>query len=124
MKKITCNESTAIRVGMITAMRILEKWNCNQQQFQTLLMLPENYNDIDLEKMCFSQDQVERVSYILNIHAGLSTLFSNPENIYGFMNMVNYNEPFNGTKPIDILCDEKTNQFEIIFNHIYQLLER
>ena len=122
MQKINFNESTAARVGMRTALLILEKWNCNQQQIQTLLKLPEKYDNLDIEKVNFSQDQVERISYILNIHAGLSVLFSNPENIYGFMNMVNHNEPFNGTRPIDVICNGKTNDFKMINTHINQLI--
>lgn len=124
MQKINFNESTAARVGMRTALLILEKWNCNQQQIQTLLKLPEKYDNLDIEKVNFSQDQVERINYILNIHAGLSALFNNPENIYGFMNMVNHNEPFNGTRPIDVICNGKINHFKIIISHIEQLVIR
>ena len=116
------NESTTVRACMTTALQILEKWNCNQQQIQTLLKLPEKYSNLDIEKVNFSQDQVERISYILNIHASFNALFSNPENIYGFMNMVNYNEPFNGTRPIDVICNGKTNDFKMINTHINQLI--
>lgn len=84
--------------------------------------MPEKYNNLDIEKVNFSQDQVERISYILNIHAGLSVLFSNPENIYGFMNMVNHNEPFNGTRPIDVICNEKINHLKMVMVHIDQLV--
>jgi len=122
MTKINCNELTTARVGMRTALLILKKWNCNQQQIQTVLNLPVNYNNLDIEKFNLSQDQVERISYILNIHAGLSTLFSNPENIYGFMNMVNHNEPFNGTRPIDVICNEKNNHLKVVMSHIDQLV--
>ncbi|ASF13730.1 hypothetical protein FJD32_007680 [Shewanella sp. LC6] len=122
MQKINCNESTAARIGMRAALLILKKWNCNQQQIQALLKLPEKYNNLDIEKVNFSQDQVERISYILNIHAGLSVLFSNPENIYGFMNMVNHNEPFNGTRPIDVICNEKINHLKMVMVHIDQLV--
>ena len=72
MQRINYNESTSVGVGMRAALLILEKWNCNQQQIQTLLKLPEKYNNLDIEKVNFSQDQIVRISYILNIHAGLS----------------------------------------------------
>ncbi|MFB2773884.1 hypothetical protein [Shewanella xiamenensis] len=124
MQRINCNESTSVMVGMRAALLILEKWNCNQQQIQTLLKLPEKYNNLDIEKVNFSQDQIVRISYILNIHAGLSAFFSNPENIYGFMNMVNHNEPFNGTRPIDVIFNGNINDFKIVMSHIDQFVIR
>lgn len=44
----------------------------------------------------------QRLSLILNIHAKLRLLFSNPNNVYGYMTMVNKNSPFNGRKPIEL----------------------
>ena len=49
-------------------------------------------------------DQLERISYILNIHAALRVLFDNPENVYGFMSMENHNPYFNGRSPLDIIA--------------------
>jgi hypothetical protein len=119
MKEIDCIESSVVKVAMGTVLRILEKWGCDQQQVQAVLKLPENYSDLDFEQVSFSREQVERVSYVLNIHASLSTLFSNPENVYGFMKMVNINKPFNGTRPIDFICNSETEKFKILFVHIY-----
>ena len=124
MKEIDCIESSVVKVAMGTVLRILEKWSCNQHQVQAVLKLPENYSELDFEQVNFSLEQVERVSYILNIHASLSTLFSNPENVYGFMNMVNLNKPFNGTRPIDFICNSDTERFKILFVHIEQLFNR
>jgi hypothetical protein len=124
MKEIDCIESSVVKVAMGTALQILEKWGCNQQQIQAVLRLPESYSDLDFEQVNFSREQVERVSYILNIHASLSTLFSNPENVYGFMNMVNLNQPFNGTRPIDFIYNSEIDKFKILFVHIDQLLKR
>lgn len=124
MQEIDFNGSKVTLVRMRAVLNILETWGCNQQQVQALLKLPENYNDLDFEQVSFCQEQVERVSYILNIHAGLSALFSNPENIYGFMNMVNHNQLFNGTKPIDDICNGKIDNFQLVSEHIDQLLIR
>ena len=48
-------------------------------------------------------DLLERLSYLLNIHATLRTVFSNPENVYGYMSMPNDNAYFDGRSPINVL---------------------
>lgn len=40
---------------------------------------------------------------ILEIHEELEKIFSNKENIFGFMRMKNNNQPFNGQMPILML---------------------
>lgn len=124
MQEIDFNASSATRIGMRTSLKILEEWGCNQKQVQALLRLPKNYNDLDFEQVSFNQEQIERINYILNIHAGLNALFSNPENIYGFMNMVNHNHLFNSAKPIDVILSEESDSFQLVINHINQLLIR
>ncbi|MGS0828329.1 hypothetical protein ACVBIO_21335 [Shewanella sp. 0m-8] len=105
MQNIDCNEPRVVRIGLKTVLDILAKWNCSQQQIQALLKLPENFDALSFEEMSFSDEQVERVSYILNIHAGLRVAFTNQKNIYGFMSMVNHASPFNGMQPIDFICN-------------------
>lgn len=124
MQEIDFIGSSATRMGMRTSLKILEEWGCNQEQVQALLTLPRNYNDLDFEQVSFNQEQIERINYILNIHAGLNALFSNPENIYGFMNMINHNHLFNGAKPIDVILNEESDNFQLVINHITQLLIR
>ena len=124
MQEIDFNVSSATRIGMRTSLKIMEKWGCNQEQVQALLRLPKHYNDLDFEQVSFNQEQIERISYILNIHASLKALFSNPENIYGFMSMVNHNQPFNGTKPIDMIFNGENKNLQLVMEHIDQLFIR
>ncbi|MFB2730054.1 hypothetical protein ACE02H_21530 [Shewanella mangrovisoli] len=114
--------SEAVSVGIRTALNILEKWSCDSQQAKALLKLPESYNNLDLDKVNFSLEHVERVSYILNIHASLRMVFTNPENIYGFMKMVNHNFPFNGVTPIDFISNGETVNFQTVMEHIDKLI--
>ncbi|MGI2214346.1 hypothetical protein [Shewanella oncorhynchi] len=116
MQEIDFIGSSATRMGMRTSLKILEEWGCNQEQVQALLTLPRNYNDLDFEQVSFNQEQIERINYILNIHAGLNALFSNPENIYGFMNMINHNHLFNGAKPIDVILNEESDNFQLVIS--------
>tara|TARA_R110002033_G_scaffold15894_1_gene44600 strand:- start:2502 stop:2876 length:375 start_codon:yes stop_codon:yes gene_type:complete len=124
MQEIDCYDPRVVRVGFKTVLRILEKWSCSQQQIQKLLKLPENYEQsLQFEQMCLSKEQVERISYILNIHAGLRVAFNNPENIYGFINMVNHNSPFNGNKPIYFICNGELEHFQRLQDHIDSLFD-
>lgn len=121
MPEVDSNEPRAVSVGMRAALKILEKWSCDPQQAKTLLKLPENFSYLDFEQVSFSLEQVERVNYILNIHASLCELFTNPENVYGFMNMVNHNSPFNGTTPVDFILDGEAFNFQLVIDHIDRL---
>lgn len=124
MQEIDFSGSCAAQVGMRVSLKILEKWGCNQQQVQVLLKLPENYKNLDFKKVSFCQEQAERASYILNIHAGLSALFNNPNNIYGFMSMANHHQFFNGKKPIEVILKDDNHNLQLVMEHIDQLLIR
>ena len=52
-----------------------------------------------------SNDLLERLSYLLNIHQALRTLFGNRENVYGFVRMPNHNPFFNGASPMDVMSN-------------------
>lgn len=121
MKHINPYPRHVVRIGVTTVLNILDKWQCSKQQIACLLLLPTDFESQDIESMSFSQTQQERVSYILNIHAGLRAFFSNPSNIYGFMNMSNQNSPFNGRKPIDYLTTGENSEFESVMNFIDSL---
>lgn len=93
-------------VGLRTAINILEKWKAsNEQAMQVLGVSAATYHRAKSGKtaVALSQDQLERTSYILNIHAALRTIFDNPENVYGFVRMPNDNTFFNGETPLSIM---------------------
>tara|TARA_R110001583_G_scaffold174017_5_gene328252 strand:+ start:1286 stop:1678 length:393 start_codon:yes stop_codon:yes gene_type:complete len=89
---------------------LFTKWKLSQQQRMQLLgftstsMLHRFENTP--EKLTTRPDLEMRLSLLLNIHQSLRMLFSNPENVYGYMSMVNGNAPFNGQKPVDIACHD------------------
>lgn len=56
-----------------------------------------------------------------NIHATLKSLFSNEENIYGFMSMKNHNEIFNGKAPIEVIESGSLHELKNTFEHIVNL---
>jgi hypothetical protein len=72
----------------------------------------------DINKATLSDVQLERIIYILNIHAALRTLFENPEDLYGFMSMNNHNAFFDGVKPVDIIATDRLDDLNDTFKHI------
>ena len=92
--------------GFKAASNILSLWGCTALQCQQILKLSKSsYHKFkanpDTTKL--SDDQMERVSYILNIHQALRIVFSNPANIRGFMSMKNDNDYFAGRTPLEII---------------------
>lgn len=97
---------TVASAGLIAAFNILDKWGCSAKQIQTILRVSKsayyNYRKHP-EKASLTSDQMERLSYVLNIHAHLKRLFESPTNVYGFMSMENHNPYFNGRRPLDVI---------------------
>jgi len=94
-------------VAVRAAMKILDKWGCSAEQQQNILQLAKatfyRYRDNQTKKASLSRDQLTRISYLLNMHSALRIVFSNPDNVYGFMAMENNNPFFNGASPLSII---------------------
>lgn len=92
--------------GFKAANNILTGWGVEASDAMSIMGLAKStYHKYkaDPEKANLTQDQLERVSYLLNIHSALRIVFDNQENVQGFMNMANHNAYFNGKAPIDII---------------------
>jgi len=95
-------------VGLQTAVTIFEKWNATVDQVcRTLRISRSTYTRAKQRapewSVSLDSDQMQRISFVLNIHAALRTVFDNPDNVYGFPSKVNYNDLFNGRTPLEIL---------------------
>lgn len=103
---ITQNKRAAA-AGLKAAVRILDKWRASGEQGEAILRVSHSTyaraRRSDLAEIKLDSDQLTRVSYVLNIHAALRMLFDNPENLYGFVNMMNHNPYFNGRTPLEIM---------------------
>lgn len=92
--------------GLKAVFAIFNKWGCSAEQAMAILRLPKaTYYKYfrDPESARLNEDQLERLSYLVNIHAHLRLLFENPENQYGFMRMKNNNPFFNGRSPLEVI---------------------
>jgi hypothetical protein len=71
---------------------LLERWGINETQKKALIG-ESSSSEIHM-----------RLSVLLSIHEELRLIFENPQNIYGFMAMINHNPPFNGSRPLELAC--------------------
>lgn len=97
----------AATAGLKASLNILDKWGASTDQAINILQLGRaTYFNVkkDPTKANLNNDQIERLSYLLNMHQALRLVFDNPENIYGFMGFENNNEFFNGKKPLDVIA--------------------
>jgi len=93
--------------GLKAVFNILDRWGCEREQILNILQISKSaYHKYraDPQSANLSHDQLERLSYLLNIHAALRIVFDNPDNVYGFMSMPNHNPFFNGTTPLEIIA--------------------
>ena len=92
-------------VGLRTALNILTKWKTSTEQASNILRVSRStISRARTDKaVSLDEDQLKRVSLVLNIHSALRMLFDNPANVYGFMQMENHNEFFNGRSPMDVV---------------------
>lgn len=95
--------------GLRAALRILDKWQASSEQACKMLRISRSTytraKQVDASwSVALDMDQMHRISFVLNIHAALRTVFDNPENVYGFPSMANRNEFFNGRTPLEIMA--------------------
>ena len=92
-------------VGLRTALNILGKWKTSPEQAGNILRVSRStISRARTDKtVSLDEDQLKRVSLVLNIHSALRMLFDNPANVYGFMQMKNHNEFFNGRSPLEVV---------------------
>jgi hypothetical protein len=109
------------RTGLKVALNILQKWNCTDAEKLALLGVKRStlhkYQDDPLSARV-TADLTERVSYLLNIHQALRILFSNPENVYGFVRLPNNSAPFNGLSPMQYMQSGRCAALYEVFRHL------
>lgn len=107
--------------GFKACLNILQKWQCTPTQIQDILQLSKNayYRaKKDPSATHFSRDQLERMSILLNIHAALRVIFSNPDNVYQFMSMKNKHPFFAGRAPLEIIETGSLIHLYQVYQHI------
>ena len=111
------NHTTAFDLGT----NLLEKWGCTTAQKLAILGIAKadftRYQK-GSSVVYLNTEQLQRISYLTNIHQSLKEVFSNSDNLYGFMNMKNNNSYFNGRTPLSIIATGKVDDFSDVFKRI------
>lgn len=87
--------------GLRAFFALAAHWRLNADQARVLLGQPSErtfYNWKAGKVGSPSRDTMSRIGYLLGIHRALRTLFSNPENVYGWISREN--DDFNGQTPL------------------------
>ena len=105
---IAAPDKTASATGLRTAVAILDRWGAAGEQGEAILRVSHSTyarakRKDGLASINLDRDQLTRVSFVLNMHAALRTIFDNPENLYGFMRMPNDNAFFFGRSPLEVM---------------------
>ena len=113
--------ANAAQAAVSTALNIMDKWECSEKEKMALLGVGRStlhkYQAAPASAR-LSPDLLERISYVLNIHAVLRILFENPENQYGFLRMPNKNSFFNGKAPMEILSSGLMSALYEVHRHL------
>lgn len=112
--------------GLKSAVAILKKWGASGEQVAAILRVSRSTyaqaKRADPEwRVNLDEDQLTRVSLVLNLHASLRVLFDNPRNLYGFMAMANHNAPFYGRSPLEVISGGDMLALYDVFRHIDNL---
>ena len=94
--------------GFKAALNLMDKWGWTAEEKQNVLCIKKSAFfkfKADPSLVNLNRDQLERISYLLNIHQALRIVFDNPENVYGFVNMPNNNDYFFGKTPREIMTN-------------------
>jgi hypothetical protein len=110
-----------VHTGLKVVLNILQKWHCSEGEKLALLGIKRStlhkYQD-DPTSARITPDLAERISYLLNMHQALRILFSNPENIYGFVRLPNISYPFNGLSPMAYMQSGRCAALYEVFRHL------
>ncbi len=113
--------ANAAQAAVGTVLNILDKWSCSEKEKMALLGIGRStlhkYQAAPASAR-LSADLLERISYLLNIHAVLRILFENPENVYGFVRLPNNNPFFSGKAPIEILSTGLMSALYEVHRHL------
>ena len=101
-------DDRARHAALRAVLRLLDHWQCSEKEKMALLgvgrsTLHKYQSRPDSARI--GNDLLERLSYLLNIHQALRTLFGNRENVYGFVRLPNHNPFFNGASPMDVMSN-------------------
>lgn len=109
------------RQAIPVVFRILDKWQCNEEEKMALLGVPRSslYRmRSQPDKAKVGRDLADRLSYILNLHGSLRTIFSRPESVYGWVRKANQHPLFGGRSAMDLLSSGHMEDLIDVYRHV------
>jgi integrase len=102
-KEVNMNEAVTSTFGLF------ERWDISDEQKSALLGIPQSVSLSKVQSepdayIAFSPDLKDRCILLLDINVKLEEIFSNPQNVEGYMTMLNNNTPYMGSMPIELAC--------------------
>ncbi|GAB3531363.1 MbcA/ParS/Xre antitoxin family protein [Photobacterium alginatilyticum] len=120
-EKTTINRVATSSTGFKAADNILHNWGCTASQTQDILKIPNStyfkYR-ADPQSASLTDDQLERISYILSMHSALRVVFDNQDNVRDFMSMKNHNPYFEGRTPLEVISSGRFGDLYEVFTRI------
>ena len=109
-------------MGIRTFFNICEKWDLKDREIITILGSPseETFNQMKSTPADFNLDKkiMERIAYILNIHASLKEKLSSYDSIIEWINEPKSDSPFNGKSALDVMLCREISDLSKIKNYL------
>ncbi|MCP8900053.1 hypothetical protein [Gilvimarinus xylanilyticus] len=100
------------------AHKILIRWGVSPSD--QARMIPDRKPG-SLDSSTMDETYGKKLEYIELINETLRMMFENPQNVDGFMQMKNFNAPFNGRRPIDLLLEGDVDAFERVWRSLHSV---
>lgn len=111
-----------VQAAIPVVLNILDKWRCSEEEKRALLGHLPRSSFYRLQKspgsVRITVDLADRLSYLLNIHAGLRLIFSDPGSVYGWVRRPNDHVWFRGRSAMDIMGSGRMEDLIDVFRHI------
>ena len=115
-------DNSKIIIALPGVCKIMDKWKCSSKvksvilgfeseaSFQVMLSDPSEY--------VFNQEQIDRMSYILNIYTSLHTLINNAVRADDWVNLPNSAPLFDGKPTIEFIKKGKVSDLELVARYL------
>jgi len=101
------NTKSAAATAIKMAARILSSWGATYDQAAAVLRISRSVYakaiNGALSEVKLDRDQVQRTALVVDMHAAIRTVFSNPDNVKQFMGLPNNNPFFDGQAPMAVI---------------------
>ncbi|SEG67455.1 hypothetical protein [Marinobacterium lutimaris] len=100
--------------SLTEVLNVLVQWQCTPNQALAIIKLDPDQPFPEV----LSEEQCERVNFVLNIHTSLGTAFDDTEEIYGYMSSPHEDPYYEGKSPLELISSGDLTVFERVCWHI------